>query len=289
MDIVLQRNGLRLVLMPDLGGSVRTFACNGRNLLFPAADAPATPLETAAFPLFPFSGRIRDGRFAWNGRQVQLAPNFPPEPHAIHGQAWQAGWQVDSLGPDSVRLSYRHRPDRWPWAYNAVQTFDLLDNGLQLRLDLQNLSDEAMPAGLGWHPYFPREGASLSANVSAVWTAESSMIPNRKSPLGPDTDLSAARPVRGLRLDNAFAASPADAEIAWQPGGPTVSIRSSPELTHLVVFVPEGERFFCVEPVSHAPDAVNADAGPEVTGLRSLAPGETLTARIVLRIGEEAG
>ena len=288
MDIILEKDGLRLVLIPVLGGSVRSFSWNGQDILFPAAKTPSSPLETAAFPLFPFSGRINEGRFTWNGRAVSLIPNFPPETHAIHGQAWRAPWQVEAVSGHTARLTYTHRPDSWPWAYRAVQEFTLSDTGLTLRLELRNLSEEDMPAGLGWHPYFPRGDAHLSANVSGIWVSDAGMIPDRVASLGPGTDLRTSVRVDTLHLDNAFVAQPADASIVWPGASRTAAIRSSGALAHLVVYVPEGQDFFCVEPVSHAPDAVNSEHGWAKTGLHSLPPGETLTAIIDLTVRQSA-
>ena len=286
MDIVLERNGFRLVLIPSLGGSVRSFTLDGRNILFPASkQKPPSPLETAGFPLFPFSGRIRDGAFSWNGRAVQLEANFAPEPHAIHGQAWLAAWTVESITADQARLSFAYQPNDWPWPYRAVQHFELTDDGLKLTLTLANLSEEEMPAGLGWHPYFPRGDAELSANVSSIWVADHGEIPDRQAALGKGTDIRTARPVNALHLDNAFVARPANADIVWPSSGLHVSIRSTPEFGHLVVYIPEGMDFFCVEPVSHAPDAINSPHEQEVTGLQRLAPGDILEACIHLKVG----
>jgi len=285
MELSLSRNGFRLSLLPDLGGSILSFTLDGQDILFPAASAlPANPLLTSGFPLFPFSGRIRDGRFVWNGRTVALDNNFPPEPHAIHGQSWLGAWRVDALSDSSASLSFDYRPGDWPWAYRATQAFDLTPEGLVLNLSLENQSGEAMPAGLGWHPYFPREDAHLSANVSGIWWADSGEIPDQLIELGPQTDIRASREVHTLHLDHAFAAQPANAEIFWPSRHLRVSMESSEELGQMVVFVPEGEVFFCVEPVSHAPNAVNSAHAASVTGLRSLAPGETLRANIALKV-----
>jgi aldose 1-epimerase len=289
MDVVIERKGFRLVLMPELGGSVRSFTWNGLDILRTALDPmPDGLLDTAAFPLFPFSGRIDHGKFCWNGREIQLRANFPPEPHAIHGQAWLAPWSVEDILPAAVSLAYHHAPGHWPWAYRAVQRFELFDQGLKLGMELTNLSDEDMPAGLGWHPYFPRGDAELAANVSDIWVAESGMIPNRRAPLGSGTDIRTARKVDELDLDNAFTARPANAQIAWPGTGIDVTITSSPELGHIVVYVPPGRDFFCVEPVSHSPDAINSLHETSVTGLRTLASGETLAASIVLEVGKKA-
>ena len=48
-------------------------------------------------------------------------------------------------------------------------------------------------------------------------------------------------------------------------------------------FVPAGQDFFCVEPVSNMTDAFNlAAAGETATGTRTLEPGESLTGRMRL-------
>jgi len=53
-------------------------------------------------------------------------------------------------------------------------------------------------------------------------------------------------------------------------------------LDHLVIFTPENEEFFCVEPVSHSTDAVNA--AEQSAGMISLPPGETVTASVKFEI-----
>ena len=47
-------------------------------------------------------------------------------------------------------------------------------------------------------------------------------------------------------------------------------------LDFLTVYTPPGRPFFCVEPVSHATDAVNLSALAADVGMRSLEPGTTL-------------
>lgn len=43
-----------------------------------------------------------------------------------------------------------------------------------------------------------------------------------------------------------------------------------------MIYTPQAHDFFCVEPVSHIPDAVNRREPPEMTGLTALPPGETM-------------
>jgi aldose 1-epimerase len=60
-------------------------------------------------------------------------------------------------------------------------------------------------------------------------------------------------------------------EIDWPARGLGLTITPSQELTTTVVFTPERQDYFCVEPVSHATDAINR--APET--MLWLEPGET--------------
>jgi aldose 1-epimerase len=279
--------GFDLGLAPDTGGSVRYFRLNGIDLLCPAGalvrDLPA-PMLMSAFPMFPFSGRIRDGRFGWQGRDVELASNFPPEPHAIHGQSWLAPWQAKRLGPDSVQLTYEHTADSWPWAYRAVQTFRLSADGLHVDLSLTNLSDEIMPAGLGWHPYFPADGAIITANTVRTWTTDDGKLPIHPMPPTPAEQLSSGRYVSDLNLDTPFEIGARQISVEWPDRGLKIRMQTDDTLRFLVVYTPQDEGYFCAEPVSHVPDMVNLDAPADETGLVALRPGGTLTGRIQLNV-----
>lgn len=285
MEIKLQRGHVELSLLPEIGGSVASLKCNGKDLLRPAsptASAARAPLETAGFPLFPFSGRIAQGRFPWNGRDVTLKPNFPPEAHAIHGHAWEAPWTVEETSTDRASLSFDYPAAEWPWSYRAGQVFTLTDGGLELTLSLTNLSHETMPAGLGWHPYFPRQDAQITLPVTGIWHSDENMIPSELSAPCEGSDLNEKRSVDSLVLDNAFTLAPARARIEWPQRGLAVDMVSDRIFSHVVVFTPPGQDYFCIEPVSHVPDAVNSPHAASVTGLVSLAPGETLSGSIRL-------
>jgi aldose 1-epimerase len=285
--LILETKAMKLTLLPDLGGSVGGLTYKTRDILRPLArTADESPLQTAGFPLFPFSGRISEGRFTWNGRDVSLAPNFLPEPHAIHGQAWHAAWQVAEHDSDHARLVFDYKPGDWPWAYSAEQDFTLRDDGLDLMLRLTNQGEDPMPAGLGWHPYFPRMDARVKVPVDRVWMSDEGMIPDRLDVPAGGADVSDWRIVDELDLDNAFTVSDRISCIEWPSRNLRVEMVSDAVLGHMVIYTPKGQDFFCVEPVSHAPDAVNSQHPGDLTGLHSLAPGETLSARISLTLRE---
>ena len=138
------------------GGGIQRFARGGQTLMCPAPTAP----YLACFAMLPFCSRINTGRFQYGEHEVALAPNFPPEPHAIHGFGWQGLWQLDTQDEHGCVLVYEHDgaasdDTGWPWTFRASQRLTLSDSGLWVTLTLENLSNDVMPAGMGLHPHFP--------------------------------------------------------------------------------------------------------------------------------------
>src|SRR5205085_895702 len=131
--------------------------------------AATDPLGLGSFPLVPFAGRIAEGQFDFAGRQIRLPPNLAGETDAIHGQGWRNPWQVAGHETSTAALVFDHPAGAWPWDYRAEQTFTLRPNALIQRLSVTNTSREPMPAGLGVHPYFPRDHETrLQAEVTGV-------------------------------------------------------------------------------------------------------------------------
>src|SRR5260221_9862012 len=119
--IELGAGDLRAEVWPAVGGSLGAFHADtgGGRLDFvrPATGesvAREGPLAMGSFPLVPYSGRIRDGRFTFAGRQVALPLNFPPARHSIHGHGWQAPWSVAEVAPDRAVLDYPYGAGEWP-------------------------------------------------------------------------------------------------------------------------------------------------------------------------------
>jgi aldose 1-epimerase len=278
--ILLKFEGFELGLAPENGGSVTHFLQSGINLLRPAEGKK--PTQMAAFPMVPFSGRIGEGRFTWQDREVKLAANFPPEPHTIHGQGWTSAWDVVSKTEDRALLSYTHEANDWPWAYRAEQDFRLSDRGLTLEMTLTNLSNEPMPGGLGWHPYFPAKGAEIEANTAWTWEMGPDKLPfSRRAPEARE-QLRGGKSISILNLDTPFETTGGATILRWPEHRKTLRLLTDQILRFLVVYTPSGEDYFCAEPVSHIPDMHNLAAPADQTGLVTLKPGETLSGSIML-------
>jgi aldose 1-epimerase len=286
--ITLRADAAAVRLAPAAGGAItRYWHERGgltREWLRPPPPHPirgASP--AAAFPLVPYSNRIRNGRFTFRGRPVQLPLNFPPERHSIHGQGWQAAWRPSAVTATEARLEYEHPAGAWPWAYRATQRVALSPDRLVVSLAVQNESGDAMPVGLGWHPYFVRtETATVTADVRAMWLTDDEIMPTTLE-TAPAGELARTIAVERVALDNCCVGWSGRARLEWPDLGARLTMTAAAPLDCLVVFTPPGRPFFCVEPVSHVTDAFNlAAAGRSDTGMRVLESGDALEATVTL-------
>jgi len=276
----LQYQAARLKLDPDRGGAIREFSWWGRDVLRPTpAGRGADPFDMACFPMVPYVNRIAGGRFCFAGRTVQLQRNWSADPHPLHGQGWRLPWSVAAADTSSATLRFEGGGDEWPWRYRCEQSFQLLENGLLVELSVTNLSATAMPAMLGLHPYFPDAGHALvKASVPRVWLADSQALPLNETATPPAWALEPARAVDTVPLDNGFAGWDGVAVIRWPDR--TCTIRA-PQCGFLHVYSPPGRDFFCLEPQTAAPGALQRDPAPVAV----VAPGDRFSIRVNFEVG----
>ena len=270
---------LRAQVLPALGGSLAGLWLDGEPVLrsTPLAQLDS-PRQSACFPLLPYSNRLGHRRFRWAGQDHATAANFEDSPHSLHGVAWLRAWDVLEQDADGHRLClrYRHAPDaHWPFAFEALQTVALAPDALTLTLGLHNTDTRTQPAGLGWHPYFVRRPDSrIDIALAERWDKDSSELPLQAVAVdGLHAD------VERLALDHCFGGWDGTARV--RDGRLQLTLTS--DLRWLVVFTPPGRDFFCIEPVSHRNNAVQAD-DPLALGLVALAPGQRLQAQMRLQI-----
>ncbi|GAA0486561.1 aldose 1-epimerase [Parasphingorhabdus litoris] len=271
--ISLRNNEISLIVNPLRGGGILKFDWRGEAIFWPARDDDCDPLGLANFVLVPFSNRIANGQFSFDGTSVNIPPNHPPASsiHAIHGHGWTEAWEVIAQSNDMLHLRYQHIADSWPWDYVAEQQIALTADGYIHGVSLTNASQSNMPAGLGLHPYFPRAGARLHTVFGGVWDVTEDGLPTDWFVCTGSYDLSADHPV-----DTVFTGRKSALEFEWPSHRLTMTPNADLPETH--IYAPEGEDYFCVEPVSHMTDAINRG------GLKILAPGESWSTQVAFSV-----
>ena len=189
---------------------------------------------------------------------------------------------MQQASPRSIALTLAHQPDAsWPFAFEASIDYSLSGTALAVTMRLTNRHDSPAPAGLGLHPYFPRaHNPMLRFDATGAWENDADSLPSRHDAPPEDWRHDRPRSVARSRLDNCFTGWSGRADIL---AGPTsLRMEASGAFRNLQVFTPRGAGFFCVEPVSHVPDALNCPGLPPDQAMHVLQCGETLDGTIRL-------
>jgi len=268
-------------LEPRLGGCIAGLWLGGVPVLrSTAAHQLASARQAGSYPLVPFSNRIAQASLRWQGTQHPLVLNNAPEPHAIHGVGWQRPWSVLDSDERFALLAYEHRADAaWPFAFDSSQTFRITEGSLEMTLSLTNQSPEPAPAGLGWHPFFMKRGASrIAFEASGRWEMGADKLPTQRvAAQGLNTDCAT------LDVDHCYDGWSGAAELRDE----SLRVRLSSNLSRIVVFTNPSRDNIAVEPVSHVNNAmslVHAGADAAELGLAVLQPGESISAQMTIEV-----
>lgn len=122
--------------------------------------------------LAPFANRLDETAFYANGRKY----NFDLELGNVRGPIPSTGfvtgskaWKLVEAKADAqsawvtCRLDFYRIPQflaQWPFAHTITMTYRVSNGALEVRTRLDNLSDEPMPAVIGYHPIFELPGGT---------------------------------------------------------------------------------------------------------------------------------
>lgn len=291
----LESHGQRLCLLPSAGGGVAAWqwrrGADTVDLWRPWDGQTRRMQALASYPLLPWSNRISDGGFEHAGRFHPLRPNTPDDPYPIHGDGWQQAWTLVDPRPDRAGMLLRsERFGGGPHVYEARQEFTLSDVGLLQTLKVTNTGDDAMPFGLGQHPWFSRTpGCRLTTGVGGVWMSRPDRIPTGYSAAFPEGwDLNQGALVDRIVIDNGFGGWSAEALIEWPERGVALRMRSSLTLPDgsagrpdCLLYAPASPPLFCFEPISHP---INAAHWPGRPGWVALSPGQSMSLLVHWRV-----
>ncbi len=240
------------------GGRLASLAVGGLELL--VTDGPK-PTRWGSFPMIPWCGRLPFGKLAFDGNNY----DFPitSGDHANHGRTHLQSWSVESASDTELAIR-TELSEHWPFGGHVVQTYTLTDNSLTVLADV-HAADRAMPAMIGWHPWFRRDlgtggEAELSFTAESIYVLDDNDIPTGE-----------LAPVPEGPWDNCFVGLDGDPVISW-PGAIDLTVSST--FDHWVIYT-QPEHALCVEPQTGPPNQFHLD--PHL-----LSPGEALSGSMTL-------
>jgi len=293
-------------IMPSRGNSAFRMTVKGKDVLqFPYASLEAYlkgPVRFAGIPfLGPWANRLDETAFYANGKKypfnMELGNVRPGQGnHPMHGFLTNAPeWQVTELKSDgkgawvTSKLEFYRYPQymaQFPFAHTIEMTYRLSTDGLEVRTALHNLSAEAMPVAIGFHPYFqvndaPRDEWTFGLAAQKEWLLAPDKIPTGETrPIEQLLPKAHDGPLAGLNLDHVFGDLIRDSSgktTMWVKGkSERLDVSFGPNYKAVVVYAP-GSRasFICFEPMSGITDAMNLAQRGKYSELQSIAPGGT--------------
>jgi aldose 1-epimerase len=239
-DITLTAGDAEVTVQPGNGGRIGGLRVGGVELLRQGE-------RFGCFPMVPWCGRTRDGRFLDGGTLRQLPLNSPP--HAIHGTARDGVWRTARVSADEAVITY-DLVDPWPHPGRVTQVVTLTADTLTLGMAVETYGT-SFPAQIGWHPWFNRtlgdghgEGARL--DFTPAWQEErgDDHLPTGKR----------VEPGPGPWDDCFGMPGGVDVTVTW-PGRLELKVASREQW---VVVYDEQEAAVCVEPQTGPPNGLNS-------------------------------
>ena len=267
-------------VVTEVGAGLRAFEVDGLAYVETFATDERPP-KGAGTVLVPWPNRTAAGLWSFDGRPQQLALTEPAAGNAIHGLLRFTCYRPGERTADAITLHALVAPQPgWPVPLATTVRYAVGPDGLTVTHTVCNVGAEAVPFGVGAHPYL-RAGRGPVDDWTLTLAATTSLPLQGGLPTGPpraDTDLDfrGGRPLRGLDLDHAFGGcAPDEGRVRHRLTGPDAGVElwADPDFGWVQVFTPPDlggrGRAVAVEAMTCPPDALNSGIG-----LLTVVPGE---------------
>jgi aldose 1-epimerase len=299
-------HAVEVSVMPSAGNRAYEMKVHGHNILYFAGTDLAQyekqqPLDGVPF-LAPWGNRLDETAFWANGKKYPFnmtLGNVGGRGLPIHGLLVKSPlWKVTEVAADAhsahvtSRLEFWKYPSlmaQWPFAHEYEMTYRLADGVLEVRTTVINLSTEAMPVVIGFHPFYripdiPRDEWTAHLPARQAVITDDRLIPTGEfKPM----DLPDPLPLKGRTLDNGFTDLVRDSDgraaFSIESGGKKVEALFGRNYPAAVVWEPAGREFVCFEPMAGITDAVNLNHQDKYPGLQMVAPGAKWTESFWIR------
>ncbi len=288
--------GTRLAVCPEHGASLLGLDLAGQTVIATPVSFPDDYRFEGAV-LSPFPNKIRDGRYAFDGREFALPKNAFQGKHAAHGLLYNQkfGWEDSQLLPERAAVTLGHtysgEQPGYPFRYHLSVCYVLEDAALRVTFTTTNLADCQTPYGLGFHPYFtlpPGSGdTKLVVPPCELLEFDAENLPSGSSKVF--SNYAAGGSLDGLSFNHCFKIPKGqpDFRITVEPGRGAAPvtiefIEGESAFSYFQLFKTQQGSEIAVEPMTCAPDAFNNGIG-----LMLLASGQVVSSSVSVSVGKE--
>src|SRR5579871_2056309 len=243
--------------------------------------------------LIPFPGRVRDGRYTFEGLSYQMFCNDKDGPNAIHGFLRLVPWEIAQQSENAITFSIALNADDhpgYPFALLASVAYMLDESGLTCHFAILNIGERTAPVAAGFHPYFTVgsdriDEDTLQVPMAATLQMENLLPTGQIIPVdGTPYDFRRPQPIGATTFNTCYVRPLRDPDsllrvrLSSPDGSNAMTLWMDEAFTSLVLYsgdpLPDSHRrrALAIEPMTCGSDAFNH---PE-WGLISLAPGKAV-------------
>ena len=234
--IKIAGDNIRCVIDLENGGRLASLIAFDRELLV-TKDAKFNIQQWGSYPMVPYAGRVRRGKFIFDSKAHELEISLAP--HAIHGTVLDRAFSVIDSSHQSVTMKI-DLGERFGFAGSVQQTISINKDTIDFVLTLST-DAERMPGQVGWHPWFARP-CRIETDFAQMCVRDSDGIPSGEvvsPPAGP--------------YDDCFTGARKSPRIIFDE---SITVQIDSDCSHWVVY-DQPEHAICVEPQSGPPDGFN--------------------------------
>ena len=214
--------------------------------------------------LFPFTNRIKNGKYRHEDKEFSLKLNFQQEKNAIHGLVYNKQFTIINekynhhFGQVVLAYSQLKKENGFPFLYSIYITYTLEKDVLRIKIDVKNNGKNTFPFCIGWHPYF--NTSNLSESYVTLNTDKKLLLDEHKIPVR----LKKINPVYKEKIENkSFDDCYLLKENAVYLETPDykVKLESSTQENYLQLYTPNDRNCIAVEPMSAPSNSFNNKIG----------------------------
>lgn len=152
-------NSFSAELALDKGASLQKLQLNN-NLIIDDLSPLVYKNTYASSILFPFANRIKDGKYAFAGKDFQFPINVTEENNALHGLVFDKTFNLIESDKDEkfAKIVLEYEEDKqstgFPFTYKLQLIYTFMEDKMDLEMKIKNTSSSSFPFTVGWHPYF---------------------------------------------------------------------------------------------------------------------------------------
>jgi aldose 1-epimerase len=296
------KRGMEASILPSIGNMAYELKVHGENVLyFPQmslSDFQKRPTQCGIPFLAPWANRLDESAFWANGKKYAFnmgLKNISADGRGLpmHGLLANAVWQVTDIGADGKsayvtgKFEFWKQPDlmaQWPFAHEYEMTYRLADGALEVKTTVKNLSAEAMPVVVGFHPYYRIPDVARDEWALRMPEAKAVLVDKRLIPTGEfkPNDLPNPLPLKARTLDDGFTDLSRNASnqavFSIESGDKKIELLFGGRFTTAVIWEPasfpgRSFDFICVEPMAGTTNASNMKDPQAMNRLQTVAAG----------------